>query len=76
MSCPGRDAARSSCEALLRRTGTPLCKVTGAPALQHTAPQELRAALRPGHASGVMLRPSHPVMADPPFAAVGVTEQA
>src|SRR5882757_7708252 len=23
-TCPGRDAARSSCEALLRRTGTPV----------------------------------------------------
>jgi hypothetical protein len=24
LSCPGRDAARSSCEAMLRRTGTPV----------------------------------------------------
>jgi hypothetical protein len=52
ISFPGRDAARSPCEALLRRTGT----VTDAafvttPALQRTAPQLLRAALRPGNAN-------------------------
>src|SRR4051812_6866141 len=47
LSCPGRDAARSSCEALLRRTGTvPNTALCTAPALQRTAPQELRAALR------------------------------
>src|SRR3954452_10640378 len=50
LSFPGPDAARSSCEALLRRTGivtnTALCT---APALQRTAPQRLRAALRPGN---------------------------
>src|SRR3954454_12448770 len=50
LSFPGRDAARSSCEALLRRTGivTNIALCT-APALQRTAPQELRAALRPGN---------------------------
>ncbi len=49
ITCPGRDAARSSCEALLRRTGTPVTSfATGAPALQRTASQGLRAALRPG----------------------------
>ena len=49
--CPGRDAARSSCEALLRRTGTRVTVVSDRenPALQRTAPQELRAALRPGN---------------------------
>ncbi|MDB6098611.1 MAG: Protein-S-isoprenylcysteine O-methyltransferase Ste14 [Gammaproteobacteria bacterium] len=39
-------------EALLRRTGTPVffkSQVTGTPALQRTASQELRAALRPGN---------------------------
>ena len=38
----------------LRRTGTPIffeAQLTGAPALQRTAPQVLRAALRPGHGS-------------------------
>ena len=43
---PGAISA-SSCEALLRRTGTPV-SASAAPALQRTAPQELRAALRPG----------------------------
>src|SRR4051812_27735090 len=49
VSCPGRDAAFFM---PLRRTGTPLSssrEQTGAPALQRTASQELRAALRPGH---------------------------
>jgi len=44
-SCPGRDAARSSSRSAARRTGTP--------ALQRTASQELRAALRPGHEKSV-----------------------
>src|SRR3954466_3164017 len=45
---PGRDAARSPCEALLRRTGIiPKAAFATAPALQRTAPQELRATLRP-----------------------------
>jgi len=37
---PGRDAARSPCEALLRRPGTPVScrKQTGAPGLQRTTP--------------------------------------
>src|SRR3954466_12036199 len=49
-SFPGRDAARSSCEALLRRTGiVPNTVSATAPALQRTAPQGLRAALRPGN---------------------------
>src|SRR5436305_6273273 len=48
---PGRDAARSSCGALLRRTGiVPKRVCVTTPALQRTAPQELRAALRPGNA--------------------------
>src|SRR4051794_7657974 len=51
-SFPGRDAARRACGVMLRRTGI----VTGTaictdPALQRTAPQELRAALRPGNES-------------------------
>src|SRR3954467_4260261 len=47
---PGRDAARSPCEALLRRTGIiPKAAFATAPALQRTAPQELRATLRPGN---------------------------
>jgi hypothetical protein len=57
---PGRDAARSSCGALLRRTGiAPDTTFCTAPALQRTAPQELRAALRPGN--GVLWRgTNHP----------------
>jgi hypothetical protein len=50
VSCPGRGAAFFT---LLRRAGNPvLCALveTGAPALQRTASQVLRAALRPGHA--------------------------
>jgi hypothetical protein len=47
--CPGRGAAFFM---PLRRAGTVLntARCT-APALQRTAPQELRAALRPGHES-------------------------
>jgi hypothetical protein len=45
--CPGRDAAFFT---LLRRTGTVTnAAFITAPALQRTASQELRAALRPGH---------------------------
>src|SRR6185295_3488272 len=52
-SCPGRDAARSSCEALLRRTrthGAARVVQTRGPRLC-SAPrrEERRAALRPGH---------------------------
>src|SRR4051812_23209954 len=39
-SCPGRDAARSSCVTLLRTTGTPVSsQATGTPALQRTTPR-------------------------------------
>src|SRR4051812_9668679 len=51
MPCPGRDAARSPCEALLRRTGTHAAydAYKNGPRLC-SAPlrEELRAALRPG----------------------------
>src|ERR1043166_8288143 len=57
ITCPGRDAAFFM---PLRRTGTPVFffeqHATGTPALQRTAPQGLRAALRPGHE-----RPHSPV---------------
>ena len=44
-------------EVLLRRTGTPVrLLASGAPALQRTAPQVLRAALRPGHGARFCLR--------------------
>src|SRR5947199_8646316 len=49
ISCPGRDAARSTCEALLRRTGTPvilLLEETGVPVLRSGMKN---AASRPGH---------------------------
>src|SRR4051812_13110853 len=54
----------------LRKTGTPVSstrQVTGTPALQRTAPQELRAALRPGNAvapraSGAFPADSRPLL--------------
>ena len=48
-SCPGRDAARSAASQN-RDPGSGRRVITGTPALQRTAPQVLRAALRPGHA--------------------------
>src|SRR4051794_1795798 len=52
---PGRDAARSSCEALLRRTGTVTNTVLGtAPALRSGMKN---AAPRPGHNVAKSLRP-------------------
>src|SRR4051812_45999893 len=47
--CPGRDAARSPCEVLLRRAGTPvilLLEETGVPVLRSGMKN---AASRPGH---------------------------
>jgi hypothetical protein len=43
ISCPGRDAARSSCEALLRRTGTPVLKSSPEPRIS-SAPRREEAA--------------------------------
>jgi hypothetical protein len=45
ISCPGRDAVRSSCEALLRRTGTPLSS-----SRKQAGPQLCSAPLRKGYA--------------------------
>jgi hypothetical protein len=61
ITCPGRDAAFFM---PLRRTGTPVTVVASwAPALQRTASQELRAALRPGHANGLRRVGHHAVAA-------------
>src|SRR4051794_961369 len=57
--CPGRDAALLRCFA---EPGPRLSKQAGPAALQRTASQELRAALRPGHEnSAAIQRGGHPL---------------
>src|ERR1043166_6914944 len=55
LSFPGRDAARSSSRSAASQSRDPYVDDVGAPewapAQQRTAPQGLRAALRPGHAT-------------------------
>ena len=63
--CPGRDAARSAAS---QNRDPGKRKITGTPVLQCTAPQELRAALRPGNGLTTFL--SHQPQRRPPMTKV------